>query len=272
MQLDAEGGGKRLYKGTVDCMTGIYRNSGLTRGLYAGLSAGILRQVSYGMPRFGIFTWLNEYVGNLQRDGAPMPTYQRLGVAGAAGSSAALFGVPSEVALVRMSAESRLPADQKRGYKNALDAVVRIGREEGVAALWRGAAPTVTRALLLNVGQLGVGADVKVRLNAWKPEVMVPGSLSLLVTASFIASFAATVVSVPADTMKSRMQNMKHGADGKPVYSGMLDCAAKAVRHEGVLALWKGFTPAFIKLTPHTVISFIVLEKITKWYTGTEAL
>ena len=27
MQLDAEGGGKRLYNGTMDCMTGIYKKT-----------------------------------------------------------------------------------------------------------------------------------------------------------------------------------------------------------------------------------------------------
>eukprot|EP00937_MAST-01D_sp_MAST-1D-sp2_P003808 g3808.t1 len=271
MQLDAEGGGKRLYKGMVDCVTQLYRQNGLQRGLYAGLSAGILRQLSYGMPRFGIYTWLNDAVTRGLPEGQQsLSLWQSILVGGSAGASASLIGVPSEVALVRMSAESRLPESQKRGYTSALDAVVRIAREEGVGALWRGAGPTVTRAVLLNVGQLGVGSQVKKELvNA---HGFTPGSIPLLCTTSVVASLVANMLSVPADTLKSRMQNMPMGADGKPLYSNMLDCAGKTVQKEGVLALWKGFTPAFIKLTPHTVISFIVLEKLTKFYTGEDAL
>lgn len=31
----------------------------------------------------------------------------------------------------------RLPADQRRGYKNVFNALIRIAREEGVPTLWR---------------------------------------------------------------------------------------------------------------------------------------
>jgi len=271
MQLDAEGGGKRLYKGMGDCVTQLYKRDGIVRGLYAGLSAGILRQVAYGMPRLGIYTWLLEKVSNDQPEGVPLNFAQRLGVSAAAGGTASFMGCPAEVALVRMSADSRLPVGEKRGYTSALDAVARIASEEGVRTLWTGATPTVARAVLLNAGQLGVGSEVKARINAAGGQEKY-GVLGVLIGTSVIASFAATAVSVPADTMKSRMQNMKLGPDGKPAYSSMFDCAASTVRKEGVLAMWKGFTPAFVKLTPHTVISFIVLEKLTKWYTGGDAI
>ena len=46
-------------------------------------------------------------------------------------------------------------------------------------------------------------------------------------------------LSCPADVCKSRMQNMQTGE-----FSGFADCATKLVKQEGVLALWKGYTPA----------------------------
>jgi hypothetical protein len=49
----------------------------------------------------------------------------------------------------------RLPVEQRRGYKNAFDALVRITKEEGVTTLWRGWRPTVMRAMVLNAAQLG---------------------------------------------------------------------------------------------------------------------
>lgn len=38
------------------------------------------------------------------------------------------------------------------------------------------------------------------------------------------------------------------------------------IRVEGPLALFKGWVPAFIRLGPHTVVTFMVLEQIKNLY------
>ena len=40
----------------------------------------------------------------------------------------------------------------------------------------------------------------------------------------------------------------------------------KVIRNEGVLSLWKGFTPYYARLGPHTVLTFIFLEQLNKHY------
>ena len=54
--------------------------------------------------------------------------------------------------------------------------------------------------------------------------------------------------------------------NGVPEYKGGLDVLAKVVRNEGVLALWKGFTPYYARIGPHTVLTFIFLEQMNKAY------
>ena len=78
-----------------------------------------------------------------------------------AGGLGACIGNPAEVALVRMSADLRLPVAERRNYSNGVNAISRIAREEGVAALWRGVVPTVQRAMILNAAQLGTFAQAK---------------------------------------------------------------------------------------------------------------
>ena len=56
------------------------------------------------------------------------------------------------------------------------------------------------------------------------------------------------------------------------MYSGMMDCFVKSIRAEGPLVMWAGFTPAFIKLAPYTVISLTLADKLTKAFTGKDAL
>lgn len=55
-------------------------------------------------------------------------------------------------------------------------------------------------------------------------------------------------------------------------YKNMVDCFKKSVAAEGPSVLWRGFTPALIKLSPYTVISLTLLEKITTFVTGTKAM
>ena len=44
------------------------------------------------------------------------------------------------------------------------------------------------------------------------------------------------------------------------------DVIFKTVRQEGFFSLWKGFTPYYARLGPHTVLTFIFLEQMNKYY------
>jgi len=44
MQLDSEGGGAKVFRSPVHCATTIAKEQGL-KGIYAGLEAGVFRQV-----------------------------------------------------------------------------------------------------------------------------------------------------------------------------------------------------------------------------------
>lgn len=77
-------------------------------------------------------------------------------IAGALGGAC---GNPGDVVNVRMQNDGQLPAAQRRNYRNALDGVIRITREEGLASLMRGVGPNVNRAILMTGSQL-VSYDV----------------------------------------------------------------------------------------------------------------
>lgn len=87
-------------------------------------------------------------------DGKPLPLYQKALCGLTAGAIGACFGSPADLALIRMQADATLPAAQRRHYTNAFHALSRIITDEGVLALWKGAGPTVVRAMALNMGML----------------------------------------------------------------------------------------------------------------------
>ena len=91
--------------------------------------------------------------------------------------------------------------------------------------------------------------------------------IPLKFSSAMVASVFAVGFSCPADVIKSRMQNMQPGE-----YEGPVDCAKQMIRKEGLLSLYKGYTPAFIKLAPHTVISFIILDTLSQMILGKDTL
>lgn len=173
------------------------------------------------------------------------------------GGVGAMVGTPAEVTLIRMTADGRLPPAEQRNYKHAFDALARITREEGLLTLWRGWQPTVIRAMVLNAAQLAVYSQSKQNLISYN--LMHEGTAAHFV-ASIISGFMSTVVSIPIDITKTRLQNMKHNE-----YSGTMDVLVKVVRQEGFFSLWKGFTPYFLRLGPHTIITFLIMEKLNAW-------
>lgn len=83
-----------------------------------------------------------------------------MGLGVVAGAVGAFVGTPAEVSLIRMTADGRLPLDQRRNYKNVADALMRIIKEEGLFSLWRGTTPTIGRAMVVNAAQLASYSQV----------------------------------------------------------------------------------------------------------------
>ncbi|CAB9529577.1 Putative mitochondrial 2-oxoglutarate/malate carrier protein [Seminavis robusta] len=277
VQMQTEGGS---YTSPLDCANQIVKQEGLVNGLYAGISAAYLRQWLYGSCRIGIYAFLleqaqtNNIAAGLEKNAIPLAHKMAMGLT--SGGIGSFVGTPSELALVRMSADSKLPEKERRNYKSVVDCVSRIANEEGIPQLWRGAKVTVLRAMVLSACAMGMTSDIKQRLVLSKifgDDGQMFHGLPLMFCATLVSSFAANIVANPLDVIKSRMQNQKVEKDGTSAkYKSMVDCFWKILADEGVLKLWAGFTPAFLKLAPYTIISLILTEKITMVVTGKAAL
>ena len=78
-----------------------------------------------------------------------------------AGASGAFIGTPSDVAIIRMSTDGQLAPEVRRNYTSVFNALGRIVREEGPRTLWRGAVPTMARAMVVNAAQLATYSQAK---------------------------------------------------------------------------------------------------------------
>lgn len=231
------------------------KTAGFT-GIYDGLSASMLRQMTYSMVRFGLYDKLKSLV----QDGDKTPPISVLlpfsMLSGFAGS---VVGNPADVVNVRMQNDRALPAAQRRGYRNAVDGVIKICRDEGFKALLRGVGPNATRGVAMTAGQV-VSYDTGKNF-LMKYFDMKAGTQSLFFAASIWAGFVATTVCSPVDVIKTRAMNASEKVSPiKVITSGY--------KREGLAFLFRGWTPAFIRLGPQTIIMFMTVERLKMWRVG----
>ena len=154
-----EGGLKR--PSTVTIIRASIAQSGF-RSLYTGLTASLMRQMSYSLVRLGTY---EDMKARISRSGPPstptlilMASFAGIlgGIAGnPAGSSHCAFFLVSprdiartlDILLVRMTSDSIRPPDKRYGYPNAFTGLISLIKEEGLRGLARGLTPNTVRRL-----------------------------------------------------------------------------------------------------------------------------
>ncbi|GER50730.1 mitochondrial substrate carrier family protein [Striga asiatica] len=194
-------------------------------------------------------------------DGKPLPLYQKALCGLTAGAIGASVGSPADLALIRMQADATLPAAQRRNYTNAFHALSRIVADEGVLALWKGAGPTVVRAMALNMGML---ASYDQSVEFFKDSLGF-GEATTVVGASTVSGFFAAACSLPFDYVKTQIQKMQPDAAGKYPYTGSLDCALKTLKAGGPFKFYTGFPVYCVRIAPHVMMTWIFLNQIQKF-------
>ena len=221
--------------------------AGKVTDLYTGLSAGLLRQAVYTTARLGFFdTFMKRLAVRAKENGTSVGFKERAGAGLAAGGLAAVVGNPADLALIRMQSDGMKPLAQRANYTSVIDALTRISKNEGILRLWAGAYPTVVRAMALNFGQLAFFSEAKSRLKDTSLS-----SRTQTLTASAVAGFFASFLSLPFDFMKTRLQKQTRAPDGTLPYKGMFDCARKVVKEEGLLRFYRGFGTYYVRIAPH---------------------
>jgi len=224
----------------------IIRKQGIS-ALYNGISASLLRQLTYSTTRFGIYE-----IGK-QTFGSDLDFLGKVLLAGAAGACGGVVGTPADMVNVRMQNDVKLPLEQRRNYKHAIDGLWRVYSEEGFRRLFSGCSTATSRAVFMTIGQLSFYDQVKKML---LESGYFKDNLTTHFTASSVAGAIATSLTQPLDVLKTRAMNAKPGE-----FNGIWDIV-KHTAKLGPLGFFKGYVPAFVRLAPQTILTFVFLEQL----------
>ncbi|XP_037956896.1 mitochondrial dicarboxylate carrier-like [Teleopsis dalmanni] len=215
--------------------------------LYNGISASVLRQLTYSTARFGIYEAGKNYISTSTFAG-------KVELAIISGTVGGFIGAPFDLVNVRMQNDVKLPPEERRNYKNAVDGLFKVYKTEGIKNMFTGAELATVRGVLVTVGQIAFYDQVKSTL---LETAYFEDDLKTYLVSSLAAAIISTTLTQPMDVLKTRAMNAKPGE-----YKNTMDIVLHTAKL-GPLGFFKGYLPAFVRIGPHTILTFVILEQMT---------
>jgi len=129
----------KKYKGLMHGITTIVREEGIG-GIYKGITATILKQGSNQGIRFLVYNQVKLYLqgGDYKKE---LPWYNSLLAGAVAGAASVIGNNPIDVV------KSRMQGLEAKKYKNSADCFVKVYKEGGVLAFYKGVMPRFMRVV-----------------------------------------------------------------------------------------------------------------------------
>ncbi|KAI8452399.1 mitochondrial FAD carrier protein [Phakopsora pachyrhizi] len=262
----------------VDSLRRIFRLDGLS-GLYRGVGTNIIgNSSSWGF----YFLWFKRL--STSSDGSNsnlrLNASQHLLASATSGVISTLLTNP--IWVVRTRLFTTRPSTTG-SYKNLLDGLNRIFKEEGIRGLWRGSTLALIgvsngaiqfmtyeelkryrRQRIYDTGTLDRSMKSADRITLSNLEYVVLSGASKLV---------AIGITYPYQVVRSRIQvSFGSLSSSSAYYRSIPDCVRQTYRVEGLRAFYRGLATNSMRVLPGTCVTFVVYENLSRWMRETAEL
>ncbi|KAJ6362877.1 hypothetical protein OIU78_003129 [Salix suchowensis] len=134
-----------------------------------------------------------------------------------------------------------------------IEAIVMIGKEEGIKGYWKGNLPQVIRIIPYSAFQLLAYETYKKLFRGKDAELSVIGRLA----AGACAGMTSTFVTYPLDVLRLRL-----AVD--PGFRAMSEVALTMLREEGVASFYYGLGPSLLSIAPYIAVNFCIFDLVKK--------
>ncbi|KAJ6750311.1 hypothetical protein OIU85_000900 [Salix viminalis] len=134
-----------------------------------------------------------------------------------------------------------------------IEAIVMIGKEEGIKGYWKGNLPQVIRIIPYSAVQLLAYETYKNLFKGKDGELSVIGRLA----AGACAGMTSTFVTYPLDVLRLRLAV-------EPGYRTMSEIALTMLREEGAASFYYGLGPSLLGIAPYIAVNFCIFDLVKK--------
>ncbi|CAB9523952.1 ATP carrier protein, mitochondrial [Seminavis robusta] len=139
------GTGKQQFNGLIDCLTKTVKTSGLG-GLYNGIGVSVTGIIPYRGVYFGLFDTLSGYNPYQKDENGILRAASKFACAQVSAISAGYASYPFDTVRRRLQMQSEKPKEEWV-YQGTADCFKKIMKDEGTAALFKGAGANALRTV-----------------------------------------------------------------------------------------------------------------------------
>lgn len=219
----------------------MYKQEGIS-SFWKGLKPAMIREGTYTTLRIGLYDPIKKYFGVTNQS----PFYLKFFSGSLAGVCAVAVSNPFDILKTRMMA-----SDKNLKITSLINEIYKFGK---IKAFYSNLGVNVSRGMILNGTIMSTNDTVKQKLSSlnFTNNIVVINAIS-----AFISGFVVTCVVNPFDVLRTRLMNQSlHTLE----YKGIVDCATKMIKKEGIKSLYYGFFPLWFKFAPTSVLHFVFFE------------
>jgi solute carrier family 25 protein 33/36 len=220
--------------------------------------------------------------GNCKRIGAQLlgtgedSTLVHAQAAICAGIATATATNPIWLVKTRLQLDKAQTTTGTRRYKNSLDCVRQVLRQEGISGLYKGLSASYLGSLetalhlvlyerIKTILHTSLGSPdgkdtaTQKEITSWLSTTGAAGS----------AKFAAALIAYPHEVIRTRLRQAPM-ENGVPKYTGLAQCFRLIAKEEGMAGLYGGLMPHMVRSIPSAIITLGVYEFVLR-FIGTSA-
>lgn len=261
-------------KETVSILAAVYRQEG-PRALFKGLGPNLVGVVPARAINF--FTYGNTKQFLTHRvNGGKETTWIHLGSAMLAGVVTSTATNPIWMVKTRLQLDKNHAAEKgsiaTRQYRNSWDCIKQVLRNEGLYGLYKGmsasylgVAESTLQWVLYEQMKKSLARREEVLVLSGKERTWWDHTVGWMgnATSAGGAKLIAAILTYPHEVARTRLRQAPM-ADGRPKYTGLIQCFKLVFKEEGMAGLYGGMTPHLLRTVPSAAIMFGMYEGIMR--------
>lgn len=243
--------------------------------LLRGAVPVMMREASKNLFRIGLYQPILGQIHNAEEEGGAAPVWKRMVAGAASGAVGAIVCNPFEITRIRVQAQALPRLDsvagggggssgggggaaskKSMGPKKVASLIL---QNEGMSGFYKAGTASVALGMVctsVNLTTYTLFHEMAVHKFGMDDGPLADTSCAL------VSGFLAALAMNPVDVIRTRLMTQ---SSTSPQYNGILDAGRKIVANEGFQALFKGFMPSFLRVGPHFVLTFLLLEQMRRY-------
>lgn len=260
------------FKETFSILGNVYKTEGF-RALFKGLGPNLVGVIPARSINFFTYGISKQFISkNFNNNNEA--TWIHLLSAANAGIVTSTATNPIWLVKTRLQLD-KFNKHNKRQYKNSIDCFVKVLKNEGIGALYKGLSASYLgsaegviqwtlyeqlKSFLLKRSIKNSERDPhykKTKLDYFNEWAARSGSAGF-------AKFVASIITYPHEVVRTRLRQAPQ-ENGKPKYTGIVQCFKLIVKQEGLASMYGGLTPHLLRTVPNSIIMFGTWEILIKF-------